>query len=200
VLDRPFGDLVLAGEPHARLRFRIGQEPIKHAHSVGVTRDAVMQQHHHHPTLARAFLVELVELVRQRLLVGRRIPSYARKEVGTEKAVQPLGELLTGYRVVTRDGHAFFMFFAENRKAPGGAITDAERIGLFKTMLAAGGTYKVEGNKFIFQGDVSASQGVNKFTYEFEITGSKLKMTAGPFKDPAGGPDTAVVTTYDRVE
>jgi hypothetical protein len=129
-----------------------------------------------------------------------KLTSYARKEVGTEKTVQPLGEHPTGYRVVTRDGHAFFMFFAENRKAPAGAITDAERIDLFKTMLVAGGTYKVEGNKFIFQGDVSANQSVNKFTYEFEITGLKLKMTAGPFKDPAGGPDTVVVTTYDRVE
>jgi hypothetical protein len=54
--------------------------------------------------------------------------------------------------------------------------------------------------KFFFQGDVSASQTATKFTYEFEITGSKLKMTAGPFKDPAGGPEFVVVTTYDRVE
>jgi Lipocalin-like domain len=144
-----------------------------------------------------------------------KLTSYARKEVGTEKTFQPLGEHPTGYRVVTRGGHAFIMFFAENRKAPAGAITDADPIDLFKTMvasrfpdygsatgfrLAAGGTYKVEGNKFFFQGDVSASQIANKFTYEFEITGSKLKMTAGPFKDPASGPDTVVVTTYDRVE
>jgi hypothetical protein len=41
---------------------------------------------------------------------------------------------------------------------------------------------------------------MSKFTYEFEIAGSELKMTAGPFKDPAGGPDFVVVTTYDRVE
>ena len=36
-----------------------------------------------------------------------KLTSYARKEVGTEKTVQPLGEHPTGYRVVTRDGHAF---------------------------------------------------------------------------------------------
>jgi hypothetical protein len=129
-----------------------------------------------------------------------KLTSYTRKEVGTEKTVQPMGEHPTGYRVMTRGGHAFYMFFAGNRKAPAGAITDADRIDLFKTMLVAGGTYKVEGNKVFFQGDVSTSQTVNKFTYEFEITGSELKMTAGPFKDTAGGPDTVVVTTYDRVE
>lgn len=128
------------------------------------------------------------------------LTGYARKEVGTEKTVQPLGENPTGYRVMTRGGHAFYMFFAGNRKAPAGAITDADRIDLFKTMLVGGGTYKVEGNKVFFQGDVSASQTANKFTYEFEITGSKLTMTAGPFKDPAGGPDSVVVTAYDRVE
>src|SRR5580693_7685324 len=70
VLERPFGDLVLAGEPDSGLRLRIGQEPVEHTHPVGMTRNAVMQRDDHHPALCRAFLVELVELVLQRLLVG----------------------------------------------------------------------------------------------------------------------------------
>src|ERR1700733_9393551 len=73
VLERPFGDLVLAGEPDAALRLRIGQEPVEHTHPVAMTRDAVMQRDDHHPVLVGAFLVELVELVLERLLVGARV-------------------------------------------------------------------------------------------------------------------------------
>jgi len=42
MLDRPFGDLVLAGEPHAWLRSGIGEEAIEHAHPIGMTGDTVM--------------------------------------------------------------------------------------------------------------------------------------------------------------
>jgi hypothetical protein len=110
------------------------------------------------------------------------------------------GENPTGYRVHTRGGHAFYMFFRGDRKAPGGAITDADRIELFKTMTTAGGSYKVEGNKVFFEGDVSASQQVSKLIYQFEIAGKKLTMTTDPVKNPAGGPDFVFSTTYERVE
>jgi len=129
-----------------------------------------------------------------------KLTSFARKEVGTEKTVQVFGENPSGYRVHTRGGHAFYMFFRGDRKASAGAVTDADRIELFKTMTTAGGTYKVEGNKVFFQADVSASQTVSKLTYQFEITGQKLTMITDPVKNPAGGPDFVFMTTYERAE
>ncbi|MEP7070081.1 MAG: hypothetical protein ABI789_12605, partial [Usitatibacter sp.] len=90
---------------------------------------------------------------------------------------------------------------AANRKAPAGSVTDADRIELFKTMTAAGGTYKVEGNKVVFQSDASSTQSTGaKLTYEFKVTGSTLTMTTDPMKSAAGGLENVFVTTYERVE
>ena len=107
-----------------------------------------------------------------------------------------------GYRVHTRAGTRSSMFFAENRKAPAGSMTDADRIELFRTMTAAGGTYSVDGNKVVFPrgrlvGPVSAR---TTLTYQFEIAGKTLTMTTNPVKNPAGGPDVFFVTTYERAE
>lgn len=130
-----------------------------------------------------------------------KLTSFARQEVGTGKTVQAYGEHPAGYRVHTRGGHAFYMFFSENRKAPAGSVTDADRIELFKTMTAAGGTYTVEGNKVVFHADVSAAQSTGRtLTYQFEIAGKTLTMTTDPVKNPAGGPEMFFVTTYERVE
>jgi Lipocalin-like domain len=131
-----------------------------------------------------------------------KLTSFARKEVGTGKTVQAFGERPTGYRVHTRSGHAFYMFFGENRKAPAGSLTDADRIELFKTMAAAGGTYKVEGNKVVFQADVAAAPSMTgaTFTYQFVIAGKTLTMTTDPVKSPAGGPENIFVSTYERIE
>lgn len=131
-----------------------------------------------------------------------KLTSFARKEVGTDKIVQPFGEHPTGYRVHTRGGHAFYMFFATNRKAPAGGVTDADRIELFKTMTSAGGTYTVDGNKVVFVADVSSAQSSagGALAYQFEVVGKTLTMSTNPVKNPAGGPEIVFITTYERVE
>jgi hypothetical protein len=131
-----------------------------------------------------------------------KLTGFERKEVGTGKTVQPFGEHPTGYRVHTRGGHAFYMFFGADRKAPAGSVTDADRIELFKTMTAAGGTYVVDGNKVVFHGEVSSAQSPpgRTLTYRFEIAGKTLTMTTDPAKNPAGGPETFFVSTYERAE
>ena len=129
-----------------------------------------------------------------------KLTSFARKEVGTDKSVQPYGERPTGYRIHTRGGRAFYMFFAENRKAPGPSPTDADRAELFRTMTAAGGTYKVEGSKVVFQPDVSSAASTGALTYGFEIAGKTLTMTTNPVKNPATGIENVFVTTYERAE
>jgi hypothetical protein len=131
-----------------------------------------------------------------------KLTSFARKEVGTDKVVQPFGEHPSGYRIHTRGGHAFYLFVHENRKAPAGSITDAERVELFKTMTGAGGSYEVEGNRVVFRSEVSTAQSPAGTTlrYQFAIAGRTLTMTTDPIKSPAGGADLYFVTTYERVE
>src|SRR6266446_4695136 len=71
----PARDLVFTGEPDARLRARVSQKSVETAYAVRVTGDAVVKADDHHSPALRALLVELVELVAQRLLVRRRAPA-----------------------------------------------------------------------------------------------------------------------------
>src|SRR5258708_30839430 len=75
----PGRDCVLAREPDAGLRARVSQKAVEAAHAVRVTGDAIVQADDHHAPALRAFFVELVELVAQRLLVGRRAPAGERE-------------------------------------------------------------------------------------------------------------------------
>lgn len=129
-----------------------------------------------------------------------KLTSFVRKEVGSEKMVQVYGEDPRGYRIHTRGGRAFYMFFAKNRKALVGGGTDADRIELFKTMTTAGGTFRIDGTKFYFQPEVSSGQSSTGISYQFGITGTTLRMINDPRKDPSGGPDFFYITTYERVE
>lgn len=129
-----------------------------------------------------------------------KLTSFARKEIGSAKVVEVYGEDPRGYRIHTRGGHAFYMFFSKDRKAPIGAITDSDRIELYKTMTTAGGTFKVDGKKFHFQPEVSSGQSLTGFSYEFEITGMTLKMMTEPRKNPSGGPDFFFISSYERAE
>ena len=91
------------------------------------------------------------------------------------------------------------MFLSGTRKAPAGAMTDADRIELFKTMAAASGTYKVEGDKITFVAGASASHSVGTLVYRFEISGQKLKMATDPVKG-VDGQENIFLTTYERLE
>ena len=87
---------------------------------------------------------------------------------------------------------------AEGRKPP---VTDQDRAGLFNTLVAYTGVYRVEGDKWITTVDVSANPawvGTDQ-TRSFRITGTRLQeLTAW-----AARPDDRIaraVITYERVK
>ena len=131
-----------------------------------------------------------------------KLTSFVRKEVGSDKVVNPFGQEPSGYRVHTPGGHAFYMFVDRNRKAPAGAVTDADRVDLYKTMTAAAGTYVVEADRVVFRADTSSGQSMTgqSLAYRFQVSGKTLTMTTDPVKSAAGGPDIFFVSTYERVE
>jgi hypothetical protein len=130
-----------------------------------------------------------------------RVKSFVRKEVGTDKSVQPYGEHPTGYRMHTKGGYVSYMFVSDSRKAPEGSVTDADRIQMFNTINAATGTYKIEGDKVLFHADEAISQSFKgqNLTYTFKIEGKNLTMVTDPIKSPSGG-EIVNVTTYERAE
>ena len=159
--------------------------------------------------IALAFLLMLPEpLAAQDLassIVGTwNLTSFVRKEVATGKSATTYGEHPWGYAYYTKGGHFLIFAVAQDRKKNEkiAAPTDAERIELFKSMFAWGGTYKTEGSKVIFDVDIAWVQswvGTTR-TYQVEMASKKLTVTTPPFKSALDGQDIVVITTYERAE
>ena len=158
--------------------------------------------------VALAFLLMLPEpLAAQDLassIVGTwKMTSFARKELATGKTARTYGDHPQGYAHYTKGGHFLIFAVAQDRKKNENIFaTDAERVELFKTMFAWGGTYRTEGNNVIYNVDIAWVQswvGTTR-TYQVEIAGNKLTVATPPFKSPSDGQDIMVVTTYERAE
>jgi len=124
------------------------------------------------------------------------------KEVETGKIDHPFGQNPSGQVIYTKGGHVVFALAGDNRKTPASPFTDADRIALFNTMSAAGGTYKVEGNTLTVTYTTSWNQtwtGVAQ-KRQIEIVGNKLTSTSAPYKSMQTGKDTIFVVTYERIE
>ena len=140
------------------------------------------------------------EEVKSPLVGVWKITSFTRAEVGVDAVAKPYGEHPRGYRVYTAGGRSFYMFFAEDRKAVAGPVTDADRIAWFNTMASAGGTFKVDGDQVVFYPEVSAVEYLLPITNHFQISGRELSLTSTPIKNVAGKPDLVFRSTYERVE
>jgi hypothetical protein len=133
------------------------------------------------------------------VLVGTwRLVSFEREYQSAGEREYPMGKVPTGYILFLPEGRMAVVITAEGRKPP---VTDQDRAGLFNTLVAYTGAYRVEGDKWIATVDVSANPawvGTDQ-TRSFRITGTRLQeMTAW-----AARPDDRIaraVITYERVK
>lgn len=157
---------------------------------------------------AAAFLISFAATAAAQDLATRIVgtwnwTSHVYKEVATGKTSNVYGEQPSGLIVFTKGGHLVYAVFGDNRKPPAsGSATEAERAGLFNTMAAAAGTYKVEGNTLAITYSGSWNQSWTGTTQkrQIEIVGNRLSLTSVPFKSAQTGQETVFVVTYDRVE
>jgi hypothetical protein len=133
------------------------------------------------------------------VLVGTwRLVSFEREYQSAGEREYPMGKVPTGYILFLPEGRMAVVITAEGRKPP---VTDQDRAGLFNTLVAYTGAYRVEGDKWIATVDVSANPawvGTDQ-TRSFRITGTRLQeMTAWAVR-----PDDRIaraVITYERVK
>jgi hypothetical protein len=132
-----------------------------------------------------------------------KLTSHTQREVASGATINAYGQNPVGHFIYTRGGHVLWFFVADNRKAPASAnITDAERVDLFKSMAAGGGTYRVDGKKITVRYDTSWHQlwtGKDQ-SADAEITGNTLALTTTPFKRSSDGKEVVVVSTWERAE
>lgn len=130
-------------------------------------------------------------------LVGSwRLVSFEREYQAAGEREYPMGKSPTGYILFHPTGLMAVVITAEGRKA---AATDQDRAGLFNSMVAYTGPYRVDGDKWITTVEVSANPAwvSTEQTRTFRVTGDRLQeMTAW-----AARPDSRMaraVITYER--
>ena len=93
-----------------------------------------------------------------------------------------MGKSPHGYLVITPTRFILFIT-ADNRKF---GISAVEKAALFDTLVGYGGTYRVEGDRFIKTSDVSWTENLNgRTTAEtWQFSGNRLTLTEGPLPWP----------------
>jgi hypothetical protein len=108
------------------------------------------------------------------------------------------GQAPTGYILFLPEGRMTVVITGEGRKAP---TTDQDRVGLFNSMVAYTGRYRVDGDKWITTVDVSGNPAWvgTEQTRSFRVTSDRLQeMTAW-----AARPDNRMaraIITYERAK
>lgn len=127
-----------------------------------------------------------------------RLVSFEREYQATGEREYPMGKTPTGYLLFLPEGRMAVVITGEGRKAP---TTDQDRAGLFNSLVAYTGGYRVDGDKWITTVDVSsipAWVGTEQ-TRSFRVTSDRLQeMTAW-----ASRPDNRMaraVITYERAK
>ena len=81
--------------------------------------------------------------------------AFYQKVVSSGEKRFPFGEKIVGRSMYTKEGTFCTMATGIDRKQGASAPTDEERVGLFKTMYAYCGTYRVDGSKLMGRADVA---------------------------------------------
>ena len=111
---------------------------------------------------------------------------YGTWKVGDAGATEyPRGKAPTGYVSFGRDGRVTGVIASEKRPRPESVakMTDQQRIELFNTMNAYGGTYKLDGNKLTYRFDITHNElGEQRASVrEIKFEGRKLTIRAARF-------------------
>jgi hypothetical protein len=132
-------------------------------------------------------------------LVGMwRLMSFQREYQASDDREWPMGMSPTGYILFLPDGRMVVVITGEGRKA---ATTDQDRVGLFNTLVAYTGPYRVDGDRWITMVEVSMNPAWvgTEQARTFQISGDLLKETSPWMPRPDNRMARAVIT-YERVK
>ena len=134
-------------------------------------------------------------------LVGSwKLTAFYQKVVATGEKRYPFSEKVVGRAIYAKEGTFCTMSTAAARKQAAAAPTDDERVGLFKSMYAYCGTYKVEGSKYTNHSDVAWTPGwlTSEHSATFTLEDKKLSFVTSAFKSQLDGADVVAIVEYER--
>jgi len=125
-----------------------------------------------------------------------RLVSFEREYQAGGEREYPMGKAPTGYILFLPEGRMTVVITGEGRTAP---TTDQDRAGLYNSLVAYTGRYRIDGDKWITTLDVSSNPAWvgTEQTRSFKVSGDRLQeMTAW-----AARPDNRMaraIITYER--
>ena len=139
----------------------------------------------------------------EHLLGTWRLVAFRAEVVETGQNIENFGKAPEGYLTYSRDGHMLVVMVKENRpkRADLKEMTDAERITLFNSLIAYGGTFQVNGDRITHNVDISWNENWTGTAQvrQFRIDGRRLTLTQAPQVGPDGRRATAVLV-WERVQ
>jgi hypothetical protein len=127
-------------------------------------------------------------------LVGLwRLVSFQREYQATGEREYPMGNMPAGYIHFLSEGRVTVVITGQGRKAP---TTDQDRAGLFNSLVAYTGPYRVDGDTWITMVEVSANPAWvgTEQTRAFEISGDRLQELTAWAARPDNRMARAVIT------
>ena len=134
-----------------------------------------------------------------------RVVSYDREVVETKAVSHGFGGHAMGLVTFTPDGRMMLMVVDATRKPPAKpTATDPEAVGLYRTMIAYAGTYRVQGDEIIIHVEISSEQSLTGTdqTRSFKLEGDRLTTATTPHVAGLSNNDQTTVTTivWERVK
>ena len=125
-----------------------------------------------------------------------KLVSFEREYQATGQREYPMGKAPAGYIMFLPEGRMTVVITGEGRKAP---ASDQDRVGLFNSLVAYTGRYRVEGDRWITAVDVAANPvwaGTDQ-TRSFRVAGDQLQEVTAWAPRPDNTMARAVIT-YER--
>ena len=133
-----------------------------------------------------------------------RLVSWTRELVDTGERSDMLGKAPHGFLAYGRDGRMMGMIVRENRPKPAdlAKLTDPERAELFKSMIAYGGTFKVEGSRVVHNVDISWNENWTGTAQvrNFRIEGRRLTISTEPQLSGIDGKRNIAVLVWEKIQ
>lgn len=141
--------------------------------------------------------------VNEQLLGTWRLVAFRAEVVETGESVETFGKSPQGYLTYSGNGRMLIIMVKEIRPRPIelARMTDLERVELFNTMVAYGGTFHVDGDRITHNVDISWNENWTGTMQvrQFRLDGRRLILTQAPQVGPDGRRVTAVLT-WEKVQ
>jgi hypothetical protein len=133
-----------------------------------------------------------------------RLLSYTQEILATGEKTDIFGKAPHGFLHYSRDGRMYAILVKAERPKPTdlAKMKNEERVELFNTVVAYGGTFTIEGRTVTHHVDISWNENWTGTAQvrNIRIEGRKLYISTNPMPRPEDGKPIIAVLTWEKIE